>query len=110
MRRVCYRFYRGMTCKFGDQCRHAHLEKGSAACREFEQNPAEMERYNAWLELQKDASEIAGSPKAKPDAPPAAHAAEAKATKKKKKKKKELTLARQSTQRQHKDLRSWHQS
>ena len=40
----CY--YRGMTCKFGDQYRHAHLEKGSAARREFERNPAKMERYS----------------------------------------------------------------
>ena len=46
-----------------------------------------MERCNTWLESQKDVLGTAGSPKVKPDTPPAAHAAAAKATKKKKKKK-----------------------
>ena len=83
--RVCYRYYWGMACKFGDQCRHAHLEKGTAAHRAFERDPEEMERYNAWLEKQKDAA--AGSPKVKPPEPPSAVHAVARAKVKKKKKK-----------------------
>ena len=49
-RRMCYRNYLGVSCKFGSECKHIHAAPNSAARREFEQNPAEMERYGAWLE------------------------------------------------------------
>ena len=88
-RRMCYRNYLGVSCKFGNECKHIHAGPNSAARRDFEQNPAEMERYGAWLETfqaaRKEAKSPAGSPKGTP--PPAAHAASAKSPKKTKKKK-----------------------
>jgi hypothetical protein len=87
---MCYRNYLGVPCKFGSECKHIHAAPNSAARREFEQNPAEMERYGAWLETfqeaRKEAKSSPGSPTATP--PPAAHAATAKSPKKKVKKKK----------------------
>ena len=42
-RRMCYRNYLGVSCKFGNECKHVHAGPNSAARREFEQNPTEME-------------------------------------------------------------------
>ena len=83
--RACYRFFRGDTCKYGADCRHQHPEKGSAGRRAFEQNPAEMERDNTWLESLKTAA--AGTPTTNSSPPAAANTATAKTPKKKTKKK-----------------------
>ena len=86
VRQMCYCHYHGVHCKFGDSCKHLHAAKGSAARRAFEQDPTEMERYNAWLEARKESQSTPSSPRAAP--PAAAHAAAAKSPKKKVKKKK----------------------
>ena len=85
VRRMCYRHYYGVHCKFGDNCKHLHAAKGSAARRAFEQDPTKMGRYNTWLEARKGSQPAPSSPKAAP--PAAAHAAAAKSPKKKVKKK-----------------------
>ena len=57
-RRMCYRDYLGVHCKFGANCKHIHAPKGSAAMRAFEQGPTEMERYNAWLETRNESHAV----------------------------------------------------
>ena len=66
-RRMCYRNYLGVPCKFGSQCKHIHAEPNSAARREFEQNPTEMERYGAWLEAFQEARKEGKPPTGSPN-------------------------------------------